>query len=136
MQYDPAIGELLRRFPHLAAQQLGDPSIKLSLGGVLPMVHKGTTYHLPVEIQFPQGYPARGPVCWLRPGAGMVVDPTHPDVGPNGRVTIRDLHEWTARSVSYFIYLFIYYLFIIASPAFLRAFLYIFLFFIFFNLQF
>ena len=68
------------------------------LDGVLPMIHKGIKYNIPIQVFITDSFPADPPRIYVRPTRDMLVSPNHPYIEPDGTVNISQF--MTRRGIS------------------------------------
>lgn len=69
----------------------------LCVHGLLPIVYRQTTYHIPVAVWLPHAYPADPPMVYVVPTSDMLVKASkHVDV--SGRCTFQYTQAWQTKS--------------------------------------
>lgn len=68
----------------------------LELNGTIPVLFQNVTYHIPIKIQFPIGYPNYAPNLIVNPAADMVIKASE-YVTNDGRATLEILRVWNIR---------------------------------------
>lgn len=75
----------------------------LVLDGVIPIVYRTVTYHIPIHIWCMRHYPNEAPIPYVRPTASMVLRQRHPHVDSEGRVYLnRYLSEWDPTQYTFY----------------------------------
>lgn len=70
----------------------------LLLHGLVAMTFRETEYYVLVDLYVPFGYPDEGPMAFVRvEDESMALVPNHPEVMPNGRVSIDYLTKWRSK---------------------------------------
>ncbi|KAG8181616.1 hypothetical protein JTE90_017736 [Oedothorax gibbosus] len=67
------------------------------LDGTIPVMYKGTYYHIPVCIWLLDSHPYNSPMCYVKPTADMQIKASR-HVDTNGRVYLPYLHNWNPDS--------------------------------------
>lgn len=65
----------------------------LNLQGTIPVVYKGTTYHIPVCIWIVDTHPNNAPMCFVKPTADMHIRVSR-FCDHNGKIYLPYLHDW------------------------------------------
>lgn len=63
------------------------------LDGTIPVLYKGTFYHIPVCIWLLDSHPYNSPMCYVKPTSDMQIKASR-HVDTNGRVYLPYLHNW------------------------------------------
>lgn len=63
------------------------------LDGTIPVMYKGTYYHIPVCIWLLDSHPYNSPMCYVKPTSDMQIKASR-HVDTNGRVYLPYLHNW------------------------------------------
>ena len=63
------------------------------LDGTIPVMYKGTYYHIPVCIWLLDSHPYNSPICYVKPTSDMQIKASR-HVDNNGRVYLPYLHNW------------------------------------------
>jgi len=63
------------------------------LDGTIPVMYKGTYYHIPVCIWLLDSHPYNSPICYVKPTSDMQIKASR-HVDTNGRVYLPYLHNW------------------------------------------
>ncbi|XP_063698453.1 tumor susceptibility gene 101 protein [Culicoides brevitarsis] len=66
----------------------------VNLQGTIPVVYKGTTYHIPVCIWIVDTHPHNAPMCYVKPTADMHIKVSR-FCDHNGKVYLPYLHDWS-----------------------------------------
>lgn len=70
----------------------------VKIGGTIPIVYKGNTYHLPVHTRVLPDYPTTAPITFLVPTSNMAVVPGHKHADQQGRCYFPYLSLWNRSS--------------------------------------
>jgi len=76
----------------------GNESKLLVLTGTIPIVYKGVTYNIPIDIYIPETHPVVGPKLFVRPTSNMIVQSNHKNVDSEGLVNLPYLNSWSSNS--------------------------------------
>ncbi|XP_054707741.1 tumor susceptibility gene 101 protein-like [Uloborus diversus] len=63
------------------------------LDGTIPVMYKGTYYHIPICIWLMDSHPYSSPMCYVKPTADMQIKASR-HVDTNGRIYLPYLHNW------------------------------------------
>ncbi|KFM73485.1 Tumor susceptibility 101 protein, partial [Stegodyphus mimosarum] len=63
------------------------------LDGTIPVMYKGTYYHIPVCVWLLDSYPYNSPMCYVKPTSDMQIKASR-HVDTNGRIYLPYLHNW------------------------------------------
>lgn len=77
----------------------GAPPV-LFIGGTLPIVYRGHSYNIPIQIVVPEGYPHSPPVCKVVPTDTMVLKSNHKHVSSTGVCYLPYLAGWQPNAFS------------------------------------
>lgn len=82
-------------FPIIKSAVFNDGSSKelVNLQGTIPVIYKGTTYHIPVCIWIVDTHPSNAPMCYVKPTADMHIKVSR-FCDHNGKVYLPYLHDW------------------------------------------
>ena len=71
----------------------GQTALLLLLHGTLPIIYKGSTYQIPLNIWIPFSYPREPPITFVVPTKEMAIRKGR-EVEPGGRVREEVVEEW------------------------------------------
>ncbi|XP_050539398.1 tumor susceptibility gene 101 protein [Daktulosphaira vitifoliae] len=66
----------------------------INLSGTIPVIFKGTTYHIPICIWLMDTHPNNAPICYVKPTVDMRIKMSM-YVDHNGKIYLPYLHNWT-----------------------------------------
>jgi len=72
----------------------GQSFLLISLSGIIPIVYKGASYNIPVQIWLLQDYPQTAPLAFVRPTQDMIIRQKHKNVDSSGQCYLPYLHTW------------------------------------------
>eukprot|EP01102_Stenamoeba_stenopodia_P007089 TRINITY_DN1980_c2_g1_i2.p1 TRINITY_DN1980_c2_g1~~TRINITY_DN1980_c2_g1_i2.p1 ORF type:complete len:532 (-),score=148.48 TRINITY_DN1980_c2_g1_i2:106-1701(-) len=89
------IGSLYNKTPtfKVCARSLPGRPPLIYLDGTVQITHDSNTYHIPVHIWIPEGYPRIPPFCFVVPTPEMMFT-KHPNVDTNGACDLETLRRW------------------------------------------
>lgn len=89
----PTLEPMVRRFTH----NDGREAMLAGAKGTIPIVHRGASYNLPIELSLPEKFPSAPPIAFLVPNHEMVISKNCSYVDPNGSVTTPRIASWDGR---------------------------------------
>ncbi|KAL1960612.1 hypothetical protein VTO42DRAFT_7191 [Malbranchea cinnamomea] len=93
------VAYLLAHYPHFAPRtdvytyENGASALLLQISGTLPVTFRAATYHFPITVWVPHGYPREPPLVYVTPTQDMLIRPGQ-HVSGEGRVYHHYLANW------------------------------------------
>ena len=74
----------------------GTSELLVKVDGVIPIVFRGASYNIPINVWIPSEYPHKQPTCYVTPTSQMIIKRDHPNVNNNGLVHFPYLQDWSS----------------------------------------